>query len=961
MSTRVQWRRGNTAQTATFTGAVAEITVDTDKNVVVVHDGVTAGGHPTPTIEFTQSAYDKANASYNAVNTLSQSALTNGSYTFSLNSDGTITVPTAGGGIDAGRIQSASSKDLELNAGGAVFNFGYDNTLTFPDGSKQSTAYKGLVFDTANAAFNTANGAFNGANTAYSAAQAANDYAGIADNKAQNAWNKANTDLIVAQGAYNTANLKFNTSGGTITGDVTIQGQANVEQRLAVGTGAYTILPNLISQFTGSSDLYSQINQQNLRGNGSGDIVITADNGTDLINFFDMGLAGSTYDNTGYNAYPFSQPNDAWLIMSGNTAANFGGNVTIGTSGSGSYADIVFVQGSSYTESARFKNGQGLVVTNDVNANTFTTNKYIDFVGQSSNPSSGEGRVWYSNGEHALKQYTETGLDIDLGKQTVTRVFNDSGVSIAKGSAVRVTGGESVDVPHVALAKADTYNHIDALLGAAGETIANGSYGYVVTSGPVTGIDTSLVPAGSIVYVSNTTAGGYTPDDISPSQGFAAHLGMCLISDATNGVIQVALKGIEWGANFTNGAVAYSNGFRLYEDPTKFFYDGTNHRLGLGTDSPSHTLHVIGDAYFGGDVTITGNLTAANFQSVATSTLTVSGNTIILNDGTTGSPTSNATLLVNRGSSTNTYVKWNEAIDQWVVFDGTNEGYMLDTSRVFTTWNTYDSASTYKKSNYPVGADLANATNNLATTANTTAVAALSAAIAADNKAQLAFDKANTGGVQSITANSSARITQSNTTGAVTFDLATSGVTGGTYSYPSLQVDSYGRVTSISNQTPVTSFNGRTGSVSLSSSDVTTALTYTPVNKAGDTMSGALTGVTNLGSQTLTVNTSGFVTSNTYTTSGSITTFIVDSFSSTTYRSAKYLVQVSGSSGYNVVELLLVHDGTTVTMTQYGELATLNSLGSYNADISGGLVRLIFTPAFAVVMTIKVVRTSIVV
>jgi hypothetical protein len=38
----------------------------------------------------------------------------------------------------------------------------------------------------------------------------------------------------------------------------------------------------------------------------------------------------------------------------------------------------------------------------------------------------------------------------------------------------------------------------------------------------------------------------------------------------------------------------------------------------------------------------------------------------------------------------------------------------------------------------------------------------------------------------------------------------------------------------------VTSFNGRSGVVVLTSADVTTALTYTPVNKAGDTMTGAL-------------------------------------------------------------------------------------------------------------------------
>jgi hypothetical protein len=41
-----QRRRGTTAQHASFTGLLAELTVDTDKKTVVVHDGTTAGGIP---------------------------------------------------------------------------------------------------------------------------------------------------------------------------------------------------------------------------------------------------------------------------------------------------------------------------------------------------------------------------------------------------------------------------------------------------------------------------------------------------------------------------------------------------------------------------------------------------------------------------------------------------------------------------------------------------------------------------------------------------------------------------------------------------------------------------------------------------------------------------------------------------------------------------------------------------
>ena len=69
MSTQVQIRKGNTIQTAAFTGAIAEITVDTDKKTLVVHDGVTAGGIPlaresslSANAIFSQAAFNAANS-----------------------------------------------------------------------------------------------------------------------------------------------------------------------------------------------------------------------------------------------------------------------------------------------------------------------------------------------------------------------------------------------------------------------------------------------------------------------------------------------------------------------------------------------------------------------------------------------------------------------------------------------------------------------------------------------------------------------------------------------------------------------------------------------------------------------------------------------------------------------------------------------------------------------------------
>jgi hypothetical protein len=46
MADQLQLRGGTTAQHAAFTGALREVTVDTDKDTLVVHDGAVAGGYP---------------------------------------------------------------------------------------------------------------------------------------------------------------------------------------------------------------------------------------------------------------------------------------------------------------------------------------------------------------------------------------------------------------------------------------------------------------------------------------------------------------------------------------------------------------------------------------------------------------------------------------------------------------------------------------------------------------------------------------------------------------------------------------------------------------------------------------------------------------------------------------------------------------------------------------------------
>ena len=55
MATQVQFRRGTTGEHSAFTGAVGEVTVDTEKKTVCVHDATTAGGFPLLREDFSNS------------------------------------------------------------------------------------------------------------------------------------------------------------------------------------------------------------------------------------------------------------------------------------------------------------------------------------------------------------------------------------------------------------------------------------------------------------------------------------------------------------------------------------------------------------------------------------------------------------------------------------------------------------------------------------------------------------------------------------------------------------------------------------------------------------------------------------------------------------------------------------------------------------------------------------------
>ena len=75
---------------------------------------------------------------------------------------------------------------------------------------------------------------------------------------------------------------------------------------------------------------------------------------------------------------------------------------------------------------------------------------------------------------------------------------------------------------------------------------------------------------------------------------------------------------------------------------------------------------------------------------------------------------------------------------------------------------------------------------------------------------------------------------------------------------------------------------------------------------------------------------------------------IIHTFPAASFRTVKYIVQIEHDSDnkYHSEEILLAHNGTTVGMTTYSQVLLDSNLGTFDADISGGNVRLKFTPEY---------------
>ncbi len=90
------------------------------------------------------------------------------------------------------------------------------------------------------------------------------------------------------------------------------------------------------------------------------------------------------------------------------------------------------------------------------------------------------------------------------------------------------------------------------------------------------------------------------------------------------------------------------------------------------------------------------------------------------------------------------------------------------------------------------------------------------------------------------------------------------------------------------------------------------------------------------------------VGSATLTTAATTADQVLLSVSATTYRTLVAEISILSGSSYQFTEVRVIHDGTSASHGQYGDIPTGAVLTTINSDINGGNVRLLVTPTNAV-------------
>jgi len=234
----------------------------------------------------------------------------------------------------------------------------------------------------------------------------------------------------------------------------------------------------------------------------------------------------------------------------------------------------------------------------NLNDNNIINLKNSDYTVGLPNPSHKEGRVFYDDTNKSLAYYNdESNVTMQVGQELWMRVYNNSGSDIGDGKAVTVVGVDANGVPEIDLSIAS--EEIKALntIGATTHTIEDGTFGYVTTQGFIHGLNTTLLQAGSLMYLSDTELGGFTT--VKPeSPSYEVKMGGVAKSDAIDGLLYIemlVLNNTQSAFKFYNGTILENHTVDVVSDCTDvtLTLDDSNDYLSMFFDGEQQVFQLM--------------------------------------------------------------------------------------------------------------------------------------------------------------------------------------------------------------------------------------------------------------------------------------------------------------------------------------------------------------------------------
>jgi hypothetical protein len=221
------------------------------------------------------------------------------------------------------------------------------------------------------------------------------------------------------------------------------------------------------------------------------------------------------------------------------------------------------------------------------------------------------------------------------------------------------------------------------LVGITTEEIDADGFGFVTQFGFVNKVDTSDWELGDLLYSDPANPGQLTNVKPSaPSWTFSiaavtrvhANTGRILVR-AIPGLHLHDLVDADISSLLNSQALVYNSSASVWNNSNIVnSISGTENEINISASVGNITIGLPDDVTILNDLTVLGNLTVSGSTTTLNTTeLLVEDNIITLNSGVSGSPSINAGIEIERGTSDNVSIRWNEDTNIWqYTNDGTN-------------------------------------------------------------------------------------------------------------------------------------------------------------------------------------------------------------------------------------------------------------------------------------------------